>query len=385
MKLLPTALVGIAIAAPATAQPIQVNAVLSSEMGYITNPFLAPGVTKGSIYASASVAPHLSYETARSVTNLDASYNRATYLHDFGYTDSGYIALLRTDHLTQFVSNAFSARYQTSNTATISDPTAIIDPLAIGRRTKTISASDQVQWQLGANDQLVYGAQVSHVTYGNNRSSGVLGRPSAYTQYAANAGYNHTLDARTTVGAQVSVSTSHSKLYPSSRTIQPSLTAKRQLSAAWTIDGHVGMVFSTIEGPVSRSTTSLGIGANLCGTYPLTHICLKVTRDTQPSGYGPLRTTSSISLELMRTLDEHSRLTASAQYSRNGSGNFGALGNTIVRNAKVAQLSVGYDRDLTQRVSVGVDGRAQRRELSGYSTAHSYSALLHVRAKLGRI
>jgi len=40
------------MASPATAQSVQFSAVAQSEIGYETNPFLASGVTKGTVFAS---------------------------------------------------------------------------------------------------------------------------------------------------------------------------------------------------------------------------------------------------------------------------------------------------------------------------------------------
>ena len=374
------------MAAPATAQSAQFSAVAQSEIGYMTNPFLAAGVTKGTIFASTSIAPRLLYQTARSSTTLQGQYNREAYLNNFGYTDSGTIGLVRTDQLSQYVGTTLTASYETSNRATIDDPNRIVnDPLDIGRRTKTLMGSYELQWQASARDQLSYGAQVSHLSYGESQSAGLAGVPSNYTQYGMNAGYTHAVDARTSIGAQVTVSTVRSKFYPNSRTIQPALTAKRQLTAVWAIDGHVGVVLSHIEGPFAKSTTSLGIGVDLCGEYPRTHICLKLNRDTQPSGYGPLRTTTSITGELTHQLDEHSRLRFNAAYVRDSSGSFSLIGQQLLRNAKIVQGSADYDRDLTQRVSAGFGGRYQWRSLSGYPAARSYTGSIHVKAKLGRI
>jgi len=379
-------LLGAAMAAPATAQQVQFSAIADTEIGYATNPFLATGVTKGSIFASASIQPRLFYQTARSTTALQGKYSREKYFNGFGYTDAGSLALVRTDQLTQYLGTTLTASYVTTNRDTLNDPDQVIlDPLNIGRRTKTFSAAYQLQWQASARDQLNYGAQVSHLSYGRSQTPGFSGIASNYTQYGANAGYNHVVDARTTVGAQIAVSMNKSKVYPDSRTISPSLTAKRQLSAAWEIDGHVGINLSRIQGPFARSSSSLGIGLNLCGTYPLWHMCLNVSRDTQPSGYGPLRTVEAIGIQVGRTLDEHSRISLNARYTKNDSGKFETPVQRAVRDGKVFLASADYDRDVTQRISAGFGGQFRSRNFSTEGTARSYTATIHVKAKLGRM
>jgi len=386
VKPLRLALIGAAMAAPASAQSVQFSAVADSEIGYATNPLLAPGVTKGSVFVSASIQPRLFYQTARSTTALQGKYNREKYFNGFGYTDAGSLSLIRTDQLTQYLGTTLTASYVTTNRNTFNDPDQVIlDPLNIGRRTRTFSGAYQMQWQASARDQLTYGAQISHLSYGKSRTAGINGIASNYTQYGVNAGYNHVVDARTTVGAQIAVNMNKSRVYPDSRTVSPALTAKRQLSAAWTLDGHVGINFSRIEGPFPRSSTSLGIGVNLCGTYPLWHMCLNLSRDTQPSGYGPLRTVDVIGVQVGRTLDEHSRISLNVRYTKNSSGNFETVGQRALRDGKSFAASADYDRDITQRISAGVGGEFQSREFSTTPTARSYSATIHLKAKLGRM
>jgi len=317
---------------------------------------------------------------------LQGEYSREAYLNNFGYSDSGTIGLIRTDRLSQYLSTTLTANYETSNRAVVDDPNRVVtDPLNIGRRTRTLMGSYQLQWQASARDQVSYGAQISHLSYGKSRAAGLGGIPSNYTQYGADASYNHSLDARTTVGAQVTVSAVRSQFYPDSRTIQPALTAKRQLTAVWAIDGHVGMVFSHIEGPFAKSTSSLGAGINLCGEYPRTHVCFKFNRDTQPSGYGPLRTMTSIDGQITQRLDEHSRIKVNAEFMRDSSGSFSTAGAPLLRNTKLFLGSADYDRDITERVSAGFGGQYKWRSLSGFPDARSYTGTIHLRAKLGRI
>lgn len=394
MKTLGFALLGAVVAAPAAAQSVQFNAVAQTEVGYATNPFLASGVTEGSIFASASIAPRLLYQTARSSTVLSGKYSREIYGNGFGYTDSGTASLLRTDQLTPHLGSSLTASFTTSNRATITDPEAIddTDPLNVGRRTKTLAGSYELQWQATAHDQISYGGNISHLSYGNLAGQqNAIGVASDYTQYGVNASYNHIVDARTTVGAQVTLSTVRSQIYPDSRSIQAALTAKRQLTAIWTLDGHVGMVFSHIEGPFARSSKSLSLGLDLCGTYPRMRLCLKVSRDTTPSGYGSLRTLSTIDATMSYDIDQHSHITANASYRSSSSGAFTpdpALGNVLPRvpqRAKTFMESVDYDRDITRRISAGFGGQYEQRVLSNFPAGRSYTVSAHLRAKLGRM
>lgn len=395
MKLVHLVLLGAATAAPAAAQPIQFSAVLEGELGYGTNPFVFPGVTGGSIFGSGSFAPKLVYQTERSTTTLDGLYNRDQYFSHFGHTDEMYAGLERQDQLTAYLMSTLSARFSSSNRTVLANPEIINnEPLNIGQRTYRTTGQYQMQWQATARDQFSYGAQVEHLAYGRQRDETTQRFASSYTDLGFNFGYNRRLDARTLVGGQVSINTIRSKIYPDSRTIQPALTLKRQLSAIWSFDGHVGVVFQHVLGPFASSTTSLGYGLGLCGAYPRTRVCLSAERDTTGSGYGALRTISGIKVSYARDLTEHSHLTLDANYYRSSSNQF-LVGTPLVlgdpgeaallQTSRALFLKARYDRELTRRVSAGFGGGYQWRDTGLNGSGRAISATVHFTAKLGRL
>ena len=354
-------------------------------MGYGTNPFLRPGETRSSAFGSGSFAPKLVYQDARSTTTLDGGYSRQEYFSRYGYTDSLRAALSRADQLSAKVQSTLSASYNTTNRAQISDLSDVAnqDPLNIGRRTYQSSAQYQLQIQASAKDQLSYGAQVTHLAYGSSGRNAVNAAASNYTQVAANGGYNRVIDARTSVGLQASISSVQSKLYPNSRAIQPSLTAKRQLNAVWEIDGHVGAVFQHIDGALGGSTTNISYGANVCAAYPRTHICVSAQRQTSPSGYGSLSTNTGVSARFTHDLSERSRFTISSNYFKTNAS--ASQRQPVARSARVLLSSVEYDRDLTQRLSAGFGGTYQWRDTATIGAGRSVAGTVHVTAKLGRM
>jgi hypothetical protein len=380
-------LFAMAAATPAAAQQIQFSGILQGDLGYGTNPFVRGGVTQGSGFASGSFKPSLVYQTARSTTTLDGSYSRDEYFRLFGHRDSALASLKRVDLLTEQLVSTLSASFTSTNSATIADPAAIDnEPLNIGRRTYHSSGQYQLQWQASAKDQLVAGGEIDHTSYGSRTTSSIPNlSTSPYTQYAVNGGYNHSVDARTTLGAQVTVSAVRSKFFPDSRTVQPSLTAKRQLNAIWEIDGHVGVVLQHISGQFAKSTTSISYGLNLCGDYPHTKLCISGQHQTAPSGYGALRTNTSASVNLSHDLTEHSRATVSASYYKSSADKslVGQIG--VADNARAFLANGQYDRDLTQRLSAGFGATYQWRDSIISGSGHAVSASVHLRAKLGRL
>jgi hypothetical protein len=378
-------LFGVALATPAAAGSIQFSALLRGEIGDGTNPFLRPGVTESSGLVSGSFAPKFFYQTARSATTLDGEYSRQQYFSRYGYTDSLRATLGRTDQLSAQLQSTVGASFTTSNKVTITDPSQVADqdPLNIGRRTYKSSGQYALQWQASAKDQVSYGAQIEHLAYGNGGQNAVNALSSNYTQMSVNGGYNRTIDARTSVGVQASLSSVKSQLYPDSRTIQPSLTAKSQLNAIWELDGHVGVVLQHIEGPFANSSTSVSYGVNLCGAYPRTRICVSAEHQTAPSGYGSLRTNTGINASVSHDLSEHSHVTANANYFKTSAT--ASEGPVIAPTARAFLSSVQYDRDLSQRLSAGFGGTYQWRSTSTLGAGRSVAGTIHVTAKLGRM
>jgi hypothetical protein len=384
------------LAAPAASQPIQFSATVTGEAGYAVNPFVIPGVKSGTPFGSIDFAPKFVYQTARSNTSLTGYYKRDQYLNKFGESDNLSATLARTDQLTQYLGSSFTANYITTNNAIVSDPTLLIngDPSNIARRTNQVTVGEQLQWQVNERNSFDAGAQFLHTGYGHDKSPADL-LLSSYTQYSVNGGYQHVLNARTSVGAQVSVSETESKLYPSSRAVQPSLTAKRQLTAVWNISGNVGLVLQHVGGPFASSSTNLGYGITLCGVYPRTSLCLSAQRSSAPSNYGALQTSTFINATLSHTLTEHSRVNFTANYSKRASGQSLFPGQNpllaALQRSSALAASGEYDHDISRRLSAGFNARYQHRNndvivvTRDNGSADAFQGTIHITAKLGRM
>lgn len=372
-----------ALTAPAAAQSVELSARVKGDLGYGTNPFLRAGESRGTGLFTGLFAPRLAYETPRSTTALAGSYSRDQYFSNFGYTDSLGIHLTRNDRLSEYLTSNLTAGYTTSNRTTIVDEEAFVgEPFDLGRRTRSVNADEQLSWQASATDHFVAGADFRHQSYGQ-RSSIPGAIASNYTTYSGNVGYDRVINARTSIGAEAILSVSHSARYPDSRTIQPAVTVKRQFSPAWSLDGHLGVVIQHVSGPFPQPGASLGYGLNLCGDYPHTHVCFSADHGTSATGYGSLRTQTSVSATLSRDLTEHSHVSFSARYYKSGGDR--VLGPLVARSTKAATATGDYDRDLTQRISAGFGGRFEWRDTQTPGSAHAVRGTVHISAKLGRI
>jgi len=374
------------LAAPVVAAPIKFSTLLNGELAYGTNPFLRPGVSMGSAFFRGSVAPKLSYDTGLTQTELDASYQREQYFRAFGHTETVRTNLTRSDQWSSRLRTNLTASYLNTNNASISDPTApVINLIDLGRRTKMVSGNASLQWTAGAKDAVTYSVGIQHQTYSRAAATIPQTLASSYTLYDMSTDYTHTLDSRTTIGVQASAYFVRSQRYPDTRSLQPALTLRRQLTAAWTLEGQLGVIFQHVAAPISRSNTSLSFGAKLCGVYTRTNICLEGHRAESPSGYGSLRKTTSFLASVDRAVSEHSHLRLNASYLKSDSSTPPAGALVTLRQYSSLQAGAGYDRELSTRWSAGVDGLYRWRKTGQVGTAHGVTGSVHVTAKLGRM
>jgi hypothetical protein len=362
--------------APALAEPFIFSGVIDSGLGYVSNPFIRPGQDAASPFVTISVTPTLTRKTARTVTEIRGIYSREEYFRRYGHTENASAGLSHAAQLTQNFGINGQVSYLTTTNPLIGqayDP-SVSDPLTIGQRTKRLSGGGGFSWQPSALDSITGGVNASNVKYsGGNASS--LARD--YDQYGANLGYSRTIDARTSIGVQVSANKVDSKFYPNTQSVQPALTLQRKLSEAWTFDGNIGLIAQKVDG--RGTSTSLGYGASLCGNYPRTEFCVTASRQSTPSGIGGLRKTTQFGSTLTQRFSERSRVVGRLSYDDSK-----GQGSTVVSNAKVYQARMDYGYDLTQRLTVGAGARYQRRELSGGATGDSIGGTVNLTMKVGR-
>lgn len=381
MRKLQLAAAACALATPALAAPITFSAILRGELGYATNPELVDGVSGGSGYGALSFAPVLTSTTARSVTQLSGNFRREGYFRRFKHIDTASGDLNRTDQLTEHLQNTFDANYTWTNNQTVLDVVnpVVVNTANVGQHTSSVFVSDNLQWQASARDTIGLGGNFAHVSTKGDRYVVT----DTYRQYGGTASYSHALDARTSVGAEVTVSKTVSRIYPDSRAIQPALTAKRQLNAEWVLSGHLGVILQKSDGPYGGHDTSVGYGAQLCGTYPRLTFCAAVDRGQEPSLYGGARTQTSITANLKYDLTEHSRVTLAGFYSDSDASEH--LPSGLIDSVTAVEVSGDYDRDLTRRLSAGFGARYRLRDSSVEHPAHSIAGMIHLSAKLGRL
>lgn len=377
MRLAPVAAAALlASAAAASAEPIIFSGYVEGRLGYGTNPFLRTQTGLGAGIGGFSLAPTLTRTTSQASTTLSGVYDRDQYFRTYGHTQTVTVDLRHVAQVRSNLSITLQASYGRTNNPLISsilDP-GLFDNLTIGQETQRISGEAQVQWQATKNDAINYGINYEHSSFSRSSFAG------GFDLLGANFGYLRTLGPRTKLGVRVSASRYESDINPGSHSVQPALALQQTLSPIWKFDGDIGVIFQNVSGPAGGSSKGLGFHASLCGTYPRVNVCLTGQRQTTASGFGGLRTTTEASLTVITKLSERSTITGEASYDLSNSQRL-----ALLREAEVFQARLDYQRDLTQRLSAGVTGRYQSRDLGGIGAAHAVSGTVNVRVKIGRL
>lgn len=371
----------LATAAPALAAQYVFSGYARGELGYETNPFLREGEGGGAAYGGFTIAPDLAITTSRSMTDLSATYYRQQYFDHYRHSDTLTGGVRRTDNLSPFLVSTVTFNYTTSNSYLAYDAAdpILIDPLSVGQRTHSYIGTAGLQWQASARDVFNLSGDYTHSSNGGETNI----YSNSYSEYGGTFGYSRILDARTNLGAQVRYSQSDSRVFPNSRSIEPSITAKRQLNAVWTVNGHLGVVNQRIDGPLGGSFTTVGFGLSLCANYPRSSVCLNADRGSEPSLYSTARIQTTVGLTATHSLDEHNRVSLSSFYSQSDSRE--RLGPAIADSSKTFQVNADYDRDISRRLSAGVEGRYRTLDSSIIHANHSVAASVHISARFGHI
>lgn len=369
-------LAGLTAAAPAAAAPFIFSGYVEGRLGYVTDPFLS-GQGGGSGLAGVTLAPVLTQTTSLGQTTVQGNYDREQYFSRFGYSETYGVDLTHAQRLSERLTGQVHAGYVNTNNATVSgnfDP-VLNDLFTVGQRSWRVSGDGSLDWTATMRDRITASVNATRVVYTGDRLFA-----SDYDQFGGTLDYLHTLTGRTKIGGTVSYVRYLSKDYPDSSSLQPGIKIQQDLSGTWTFNGDVGVILQKIDGD-SRTSTSLGFHASLCGKYPLSSLCVRASRASSGTGIGGLSRTTAFGADYSRRLSEHETFTLSGDYEKTsyaGSA-IGAVDATFV------SANAGYSRDLTRRLSAGVSGRYQLRTTGNYGTEHSIAATVNIRMKIGRI
>lgn len=367
------------IAGTASAAPASYFSLVGTLTGgYSSNPFLEDDA-HGSATLGITIDPQLQLATATGTTTISGDFSRVQYLTQSEHSQTFSATIGQVQQLSAKLSANASASFLDSTSALLqpfaADAPPDVDILSSRQRVRTFNLGGGLNWQASAVDTFSLNATYTRSTYPGNSDF-----YSAFTSYGATGSYSHAFSERTSVGANFGITRTTSGLYPDATIYQPRATIKQQVNAHWTLNGSLGVIIQDTDfaGHHDRST-SLGFEADLCGTYPRLNLCVTASRDTSASGYGGVRTQTSLSATGTYTVDEHSRVSGNAGYTKDASQ--GAFGTPSL---SYAQATATYDRDLTKSLGLTATAGYQRRMYHQLGSADGVTASLGLRIRLGR-
>ncbi|WP_404711689.1 hypothetical protein [Sphingomonas sp. MMS24-J13] len=373
-------------AAPVGAQPLDFSATVDAHLGYAVNPQLVTGEDAGSGYGGITVSPLLSKATSVSQTTLGGTYSREQYFSNYGHTESESVTFNHNQTFSEYLRGGVNAGYTRSNNLLLNGNEDLVQlgNFATGGTTSILSAGANLSWQATGKDSFTADGNYIHQKTDN------FGFSNTFDEYVADVGYMRALNARTKIGVRTNVTFYHSPIQNfgggpeggNNRTIGPALAWQQIISPIWNLDADVGIIFQHSGTPFPSDSKGLGFHARLCGTYPRSTICFSGARQSSGSAFGGLRQQLTFSVTYTYRLTELSSFSLNGIYSKNSNGNGNGINNAFA-DSDVFRGSIDYNRKLTDRLSVGVEGRGGYLKRRSFGSARSLAGSAYLRVKIG--
>ena len=374
---------GATVTHAADAQSITAGGGVSARFGYSDNPYLGVGSAGATAVAGGSVNAWLQHRSEKSTTRLAGIADLDQNFQNYGLAENYLVTLDHQQTFSARLSGSAQLRFQDSiNPRNFSsdDTTGVdtpnVDLLSIGQRSRTIGGSGTLQWAPTSRDSFYIGPQYSRTTYPSSNASD-------FETYGLRGGYMRSVNAKMKVGLDLAVQRVKSDGFGTSTSYQGGVRLIYDFSPIWQFDGNVGLIHQTSS--FGGSSNTPGFSARVCGKYPRYRVCFEGSRQSAASGFGGLRTDNRVSTSLDYDLSTRSHLRFGAVYDVSQSRGFSSI-----PTQKYYEVSSGYSRTLTDRLSAGFSGRYQYRDFGNIvgvddSTVTGYAVTFDIGYKFGRL
>lgn len=358
--------------APAALADTKTSLEVAAGAKVASNPYLVAGSSTGAVAATIEANPTVVTGDATSTLRFDSAVRYDRYLRRYGDDLSARSSLTFDKRFSERTELTIGGNFGTSmggardlfrpDLTQGSTPSTPLNPTS----DVTVTGARFRQYNYGANARLA--ARVSargQIVLGGNanffESNGTFGQP--FSQYVADAGYNHIINDRSQVGLQ----TAYSKIDFRGRTagdaevITPAVTGTFKLSSTFSISGNVGAAFSAIRqlnGTRARNT-ALSAQVSLCQQFARSTFCLSGNRAVQATSLGGASTVTTVALSNNWRLSERDTLNIAANYGQTdqpsaSAAQFGA------NRTKLALATAVYSRRVTERLFLTVTPQIEK-------------------------
>lgn len=364
----------LAVASPAAAQD-RLTADASASIGVATNPFLDTGSPPTAIGPTLSFRPTWISERPLTTLRVEGDAHATFYNRGYGTNESISVQGSGTHKLSEFTTLNAAVGYINTIVGTFNDvrvpvgpvvpigadlPVFVNDPAlgGVGRRRQIYQASGNLVSILSPRDQIEAGVAVSA-----NRSGGFGLEDFNYA--TPSVAYSRLLSEKFTVGASFAVGISNylRSSVGDATVYQPSLTASRTISERWTLKASLGAAIVNLNEGLgqTRTTTTFNGTADLCRRDLRWTACFNFARQTVPSAFQGVRTSSSAATSIGYRINEFDDLSLSGSYSHASAPllrNLGTVTSNITDNGALdfASVNANYSHRFRRTLSGFVSG-----------------------------
>lgn len=381
----------------------RVGAVASATLAYSNNPF---SEQRGGDRATSSplvildLTPTFQHLTERSVLSISGDVNLQQYLRRYGSNPSYSAAVDYRLRLARRIAtharldlssavlgsfNGFVPSIATAptfgvNGATTTDsgtatsinplpfdptlPTASsplltdVELYGLRNRRRTGRASADAGIGVSERDNLTLSGYAEVTRYSGGIVNGVtLGD---YEAYSGTLGYQRRVSAYINVGVQGTASLFHYRDTGDSHVYAIEATASGRLSPVWTVNGALGVSFVEGGGAGSTRRTSPSGSINVCRRGENSTMCVQASRQVSPTGLSGSQYVTTAGVNWSRRLSEHDGILLNASYSKISGERQRLIPGGVQLQTQYAQASLGYDRQLRERLRLVASANARQ-------------------------
>lgn len=360
----------LALGAPVAAQD-RLTVDTSASASVATNPFLLPGSTSVVVGPTLSVSPVWTSERPLTTLRLEGNATATFYNRGYGTNDSFSVRGFGSHRLSETTTLNGALGYTNSIAGSFNNvqvPVGVVPPVGselpgfvtdpalvgIGQRQKAYQVSSSLVSILSPRDQIQAGFDVSA-----NRSSGVGLQDFNYANPSVS--YSRAIGENFTVGGSFAVGFSR-YLHSTSgnaTVYQPALTLSRTIGERWALNASLGaaIVNLTEEPDQNRTTTTFNGSVNLCRRDARWTACFNAARQTVPSAFQGIRTSTIAGTSLGYRINPADTLSITGNYSHSSAPLQSNIVNTA-RNDEVdfASITGNYSHRFRQNLSGFVAG-----------------------------
>lgn len=361
-----------------------------------TNPFLT-GSEKAVGSATLSIDPQFTIENETSSFDVDGHFQLAQYSSRHGTDAAARLALRSQAQLNERTSLSTAVMGRSSRSAhdllelnsgpQLDTPEPIVPDLTqpditivgSGARISNVSSQISLQRVLSPTSTLGLG-----VNGGVTRTSGPRGND--YAQIGLQANYARQLNERAFLNGSLHASQVDYKdrSLGDGRYITPLIGIQYTLNEDVTLSAQAGATVASVNDGLGGKVEQVDLAGNisLCRRTELSRMCANASRNSQPTAFGGLSTSTNLGISYVLQTGSSNQLSVNGRYARTSRILEQATG--LSNDAEVFGIGGRYSHDLNSRLAVyGSTSLTRTNYINGPKSRDSVQVEIGIRHRFG--